>query len=446
MSEAKASKDLFGIAVCSQCLQHFPKATAREARHAVPCGHVFCKDCLVKVETEQKTGKPACCRAGCERELAPVAEFAACWVAQRAERIRIKHQSFFPDQSNVGDLPPPTCTECDPDQPHLATHRCESCGDGVYFCTAIATLHPKMKASKGHVIVALETTASLKGTTEPAWNLCTQHMLPIQVVEASSKRPLCAECLAGARGNVMVQTLAEAITALESAQAASSAETATQKTKLAEPTFTADEFRARMAKWSAEETARIRAWEEREVKHVHTVADEAVQLVQDVGAHRIEVGASLITQRMGLRASLEEFDHALSDLPSDPASQLNKKRAVYADRKQLCELLAGNKIAVSSAHDVIQWAELPVLSAEFDQKGAGNGGLLASAVWTAAKAALIKARARVPKVPPPESGSSSEEKAAPPADQTLLTSPKDWRDFPVLPKLVRLPVRADQAC
>ena len=450
MSDAKASnQDVFSIAVCSQCQQPFPPSTTRDVRHAVPCGHVFCNDCLDRVETEQKSGKSICRRAGCECELALVSEFVPSWAAQRVERIKAKQQGMFPDQGNVGDRPPPTCSECEPDpgtgERHLATHRCETCGDGVYLCAELVATHPKFKAlrshdrvatrskfkaSGGHVVVALEAAPSTGASNEPAWGNCLEHKLPFKAVEAATHRPMCSECVVAARGKVAVETFDEAIAALESAEAAStSAALAMQKAKFAEPTFTPDELCARTAKWGAEETARVRGWEEREVKKLQSVADyanetvrraravasEIVQVVQEVCARRLEVGASVFTQRMGLRATLEEFDQALADLPSDPAALLSKKRAVYAERKRLCDLLAGSTIAVPWAWAVIEWDKLPALSAEFDQKEAGGGGVVASAVSAAAKATLGEARTRTPALP----------------------SNVGFCEFPVIPKLVR---------
>ena len=439
MSEANgSSQDIFTIGVCSQCLQPFPQSAARDKRdacHALPCGHVFCQECVSKAEAEQKSGKPRCRRAGCERELAPVSEFAISWIAQRAVRINASHEGVFGDQGNVGDrrVEPPTCTDCDPDpstgKPHVATHRCETCGNGAYLCSDVATAHPKVKPWKGHVVVALAQLAPFEGAN-PAWSLCAEHKLLFRVADASTQRPLCVDCLSAARGNLTVQPFDDAIAALDAANDANSDKLVLQKCKLAEPTFTAEEFRAKVAKWEVEETARIKAGEEREVKHVQAVASETVQLVQDVCARRLEVGASLLTQRTGLRASLEEFDQALADLPSDPAARLSKKRAVYAERKRLCELLAGSMIAVPSAQEVLKWAELPALPAAFDHKGADNGGVLANAVSAAARATLVRARTSMPEVP----ARAPEEKAqAAPASSSRKGVPA----FPVIPKLVR---------
>ena len=292
MSDAKAAgQDIFDFNVCSQCMQSFASSATRDVRHAVPCGHVFCRDCMGRVETEQKSGESFCRRAGCESKLARVSEFPPSRVAQRTERIKGEQQGMFPDQGNVGDRPPPTCSECgsDPDtgKPHPATHRCKDCGDTVYCCAELAAVHPKMKASKGHVMIAIAAPGAFKGSAEPAWDLCAEHKLPFKGAEAVTHRPICSDCVFAARGMLPIETFDEAIAALESSGAAVTAELARQKAKLAEPTFTADELRERMAKWGAEETSRIRAWEEREVEHVQAVANETVQLVREVCARRI---------------------------------------------------------------------------------------------------------------------------------------------------------------
>ena len=426
MSDAKVSnQDLFSFGVCSQCFHQIYRSATRDSRHAVPCGHVFCTDCLGKVETEQKSGKSFCRRQGCARELGPISTFGVSWCTQRAERLIAKHDDVFGDQGNVGDRSRAesmaVCSECGPDKatgkPHLATHRCETCGDGTYYCDEIAAVHPKMKASRDHVVVPLAAASPPDAKAEPAWNLCAEHKLPFQVVEASSQRPMCAECLSAARGKVTVESLTDVISALQSANSATSAELDKQKTKLAELTLTTEELCVGVAKWGAEETARIKAWEEREVKHIQGVAAESVALVQEVCARRIEVGSSLITQHMGLRASLEELDQALANLPADPATRLGKMRAVYTERKQLCDLLASNKIIIPSSRAIRKWAELPTLAAEFDQKAADKGGLLANAVSTACKNTLSRVRTRTAGM--------------------HVSAPKDWRELPVIPKLVR---------
>ena len=358
MSDAKASStDIFSISVCSQCQQSFFASEARDARHAIPCGHVFCKGCLVRVEAEQKSGKSLCRRAGCERELGRVCEFGPSWVAERAQRIYTELAAVLSDQGNVGDR------------------------------------------RRG----ALEVEA------EGAPSLCAEHKLPFKAIESSSKRPLCSECLPAMEAKVVLQTFDEAFVDLDRSDDSVSAELVRQMIKLVEPTFTPEEFCDRLNKWTAEETGRITAWEEREVKLVQAVAAETLQLVKEVCARKIEMGASLLTQRMGLRASLEELDRALGDLPKDLASRLSKASAVYADRKRLRDLLAAGGIAVPSARAVLQWAELPALSAEFGGKAAGEGGVLANAASTAAKATLGWALQRTPGIP----------------------------EFPVMPNLVR---------
>ena len=357
MSEAKASnKDIFNYNVCSQCLHEHSRSQSRDFRHAVPCGHVFCKDCVGRVEAEQKSGKSICRKPTCNRELASASEFAVSWVSERAERIRIEHAALFGDQGDVGS----------------------------------------------------STTAVAATGGDPAPSLCAKHCLPFRAVLASSHIPICSECMTAVDADVALQTFDEAMAALDSTNASTSAEVAKQVAALAEPTFTPDEFCDNVASWGAQETARIRAWEEREVKHVQAVAEEIVQLVQEVCARRIEIGASMITQRTGLRASLEELNRALIDLPTEPATRLTRMQVVYAERKRLSELLAGSQIDVPSAARLRWWAQLPNLSPLFDRTVAGS---LASSILDAAKSSL---------------------------DWALMHF-GSCRQFPVLPRLVRSP-------
>ena len=384
MSEAKVSlPDIFKTDACSQCARQFPPSPVSfDARHAVPCGHVLCGDCVHRVEAEQKSGPSFCRRPGCGKELASANEFWAAWCTARSG-------SMFETQRNVQERSRPTCTECERDpvtgKQHLATHRCETCGDGAYFCTEISSVHPRLKASRGHIMVALD----------PPRALCAQHQLPFEVVEASSQRPMCAACVKAAGPDVAVQTFDKAIAALDTVEAsANQATLATFTRGLAEPTFTAPQLYAYVTRWGVQEATRIRAWEEREVKSVQVAANETLQLVQAVCTRKLVEGASLIMQRVGLRASLEELDRVLTDLPSEPLSRLKRKRAVYVERAKLCKLLASEKIAVPSAQGILRWAQLPSLSGYFGEKRADSESAPAIRVSSAAASILSEARMR----------------------------------------------------
>ena len=366
MSDAKdTSQDVFSINLCSQCLQPFQKAESLDARHAVPCGHVFCKDCLRRVEEETKSGTLVCRKPGCGKKLAKPTEFPVAWCTQRAHRVKVSLAALLADQGDVGD-----------------------------FREAVSE-----QAEAKHTSI-----------------LCAQHKLPVRGVEASTYRPLCLDCVTEVGDKVAVQTFDEAIAALDTYDAAA-ADLAEQKKLLAEPTPTADDFQEITARWGAAETLRIRMWEAREVKHVQAVADKTVKLIDEVCARRMEAAASVLTQRRGLRASLEELDEALSDLPSDPFSRLSKKRALYADRKQLCELLTAHKIAVPSADAIFEWAKLPALTRWFGKYAAETTCGFAESLSANAADALHTLRLSCP--------------------GTLIRPPDDWREFPVIPKLVR---------
>ena len=125
------------------------------------------------------------------------------------------------------------------------------------------------------------------------------------------------------------------------------------------------------------------------------------------------MGASVLTQRRGLLASLEELRHELHDLPKDLAAQLSKKRALYEELEQLCALLArGGQIALPSVRAIVRWSNISALSSPFTQTGAHRVG--ASAVSTTAKSLLKRASRRTPE-----------------------THGVDWREFPIIPRLVR---------
>ena len=363
-------EEIFSINVCSQCRRPFDRSVTRDSRHAVPCGHVLCKDCVGRVEAEEKSGTSVCRQPGCGKKFGPSAEFAVAWCDKRVERIKAELEARFRDQGDAGACP---------------------------------------EASR--------TPAHEEAV--PAPNLCEQHQLPFQAVEASTDRPVCAECLTAVEGKAALQTIDEASAALEASSLAVSAQAAKQIAALAEPIFTPEGLCGFIAKWGSEETARIRAWEEREVKLVQAVAGEMVQHVQDACKRRIEVGASLITQRAGLRASLEELDQALADLPRDPAARLKRALAAHRERKQLCALLAGRKIVVPSQQKIFLWAEPQALS--LDQEGADLGAVLVRGVAAAVKFTL-------------DSGRSE------------MVLGENVHALPVIPKLVRFPFHAERVC
>ena len=416
MSEAKAAaQSALSLAACSQCQQRIPSTEALRSRHAVPCGHVFCWDCANRTESEQKSGKVACRSAGCLRDLAPVASFPTATCTQREYRLLGKLDEVLADQGNVGDRPPNdaqslACVECEPDpvteKPHAATHECQTCGNGAYFCSKMASVHPDMRATRGHVVVSLPVPAAAdaaSGVTANSWSLCPAHKLPYKRVDAANTRMMCTDCLASATGSVALQSLPEALLSLESKHAACVAEAARQKDILAEFTVPPDAYFEGVNKWCAHETTRIKAWELREVRHVQAVAARCTALVKEVCARRLEVGASLLAQRYGLRASLEELEHGLANRPADEAERLAKTLLLTAERQKLVELLAEGGISIPGSIGLKQWIVLPTLDGQFGVVEAGQTatGTLAEATSTAARALLGECRDAIPAIGDP---------------------------------------------
>lgn len=422
MSEAKSrDRSSFSFSVCSQCRQRISSADTLESRHAVPCGHVLCPSCIGRIEAEQKAGKAVCRSAGCGADLDPVGTFPTATCTQREYRVTGK-LAVFGDQGNVGDAPRPTgplptCIECGPDPDtgalHAATHECRTCGEGSYLCGPAAALHPRARATRGHATLPLLAGATAAASAAAAAGAadsdaatpkshCPTHRLPYKRFNATTMRMMCADCFSATTGSVALQTLAEAVDALESKHAVWAAEAAKHKAKLAEFYVTADAYCEGVTKWGEGETERIKAWEEREVKHVQDVAAKSVALVQEVCERRIEVGASLFTQRYGLRASLEEIDQALADRPKEHAQRWASTLLIAAERQRLVELLVRGNIAFPDAGTLMEWIkQLPALETQFGPMPTAAPaltGALAEPTARSARAVLGACRDAIPEI------------------------------------------------
>ena len=325
MSEALESVGgFFSVCACSQCRRHIPHSETRLTRHAIPCGHVFCKGCVGITEAEEKSGRATCRAAGCGRTLAPASAFPTAWCIQREERLRATLGELFADQGDAGDRKSSASSAASPVSPQA---------------------------------------------------LCAAHGQPITAADPTTKRPMCATCVASAKGAAAVQSLPEAVAALRSREPGAAEEAALQMKRLFDQfPFTPAEFREGVTKWRAEETTRIKKWEEREIKAVQTVAAETVELVDAVSARRLEVGGSFLAQRLGLRTTLEEIEHELSSLPTDDAGRLDKLVRFSEERARLTALLRTRGAAIPDARVVGKWALLPSLARELDGQGLGSPG------------------------------------------------------------------------
>ena len=320
---APAGHTFFSISACSQCHKHIPQSGARDSRHALPCAHIFCGACVAKVATEQKARKkPACLSAGCGKELAPAGEFVTAWCTQREGRVQSALSNLFADQGNAGDA---VVNVDDEDE-----------GESE---------REKKSAPKAR---------------------CSKHRQPITALDGASKKPLCAKCIAAAGDTIKVTPLAEAIASEASKQPRAATAASKELVVLFDQfTFTPAAFRDGVAKWGAQETARIIAWEEQEVKAIQAVAAESTALVREVCARRLEVGGSILTQRYGLRATLEEIEYELSSLPINGAERLSRMKMLSAERERLTGLLSTRGITLADARAVSAWINAPDLAPQF---------------------------------------------------------------------------------
>lgn len=164
---------------------------------------------------------------------------------------------------------------------------------------------------------------------------------------------------------MVVMSLAEGIAAVTAEVDASAARAA----RLDDVKDDLDALLGVGARWSARETARIHAWEEREVTRVRAVSAKCVALVAEVARWHTAVGSGVMTQRLALRASLDEIAQELLDLPCDEAARFAKLRLFSAEREQLVGKLAKGVVRLPTVAAVSAWRALPDLSEEF---GAGD--------------------------------------------------------------------------
>ena len=95
------------LGACTQCKRDIPRSAARESRHALPCGHVFCAACTAKVAAERAGGSEVKCVVKCcDVVLCPTAEWVPAACTGRSHRLADSLARTLADQGNVGDAPP----------------------------------------------------------------------------------------------------------------------------------------------------------------------------------------------------------------------------------------------------------------------------------------------------------------------------------------------------
>ena len=377
MSSAPAAKQQVPLfAVCVQCKKNVNDDRCRLARHAVPCGHVVCGDCFTTVVVGNlSTG--ICNSPGCEQDFESLDEWPMAMCTLRLSRISDNEAAVFGDQGNVGDRPPAKCedAECggsnsDADDVHIPTHRCGACKKTL--CAEATARHKRRKASRTHTLMPVESgppassdAKSGKGTRP--WTLCEEHNEKFIVAEVRTGRLLCLSCVTTPRAPRTVEALESALSAAQ-AEAAShpGEEAAKQHARLLELKLDPAEYIAGVTKWANDETARIRELEDREIQTLRATADKLAGLVRETCARRLEVGLSVLTQRLGLAASLDEADQGLRHLPADETQRVAKTIELTAQRKHLLSLLSRDKFNFPSADVCSDWAKLPSVTSHLD--------------------------------------------------------------------------------
>ena len=318
MSEATKSEAKLSLATCTQCNAGIKLEDALASRHAVPCGHVVCGACTAKVEALITASKHASCALpGCDEAFRRPASWVPAWCARRTGRIAAQAALALADQGNVGDSSPPPlklCVECDPDpatgERHAATHECKDCGDDTIFCAIIAAAHPRLRASKGHVVTPLDgpaPAAAAASVVTPRWSICADHNEDICCCEVGTMRLLCVGCLNPSAVPLQVESLRAAAKTLESVVAAQKVSEAVQQCSGDGNIPAADVFRI----WGDAEIAKVRAAESAEIRAVQEQSASCVDHISVVVSRWENTRTRFLLQRRGLCATLEEIEDEL---------------------------------------------------------------------------------------------------------------------------------------
>ena len=332
MSDAAPRADFPRLDTCVACKSAAPGADGRSFHHAVPCGHIVCSRCLeafragasgertvaaaASSSSESKESPSVCALTGCKAIFQPNAKWPLAMCAERGARVGRSLTNAFADQGDVqGDGPTPALQD-------------EHAG------------------------------------ADERWEVCAAHKKAIEFVAPESREPelslLCSDCLEQRGDRSGVKTAAEylkdftANDAKDSIQAAEMMDELTNLKSLPAP------FTVRVGKWAAEETSRIRAWEEREVKAVRHAADACAAMVEEIRARWIEVGVSVLTQRVSLQVSLKEIELRLQELAN--SARVGSLQRLRAERTCLLNALREGGISLIPAQRFRAWAGLPALS------------------------------------------------------------------------------------
>lgn len=344
MSQAAKSdseEGLGNVLACTQCNERVRPEASRDARHGLPCGHIVCGPCTAKIGVEQKESptEAVCRSAGCGRTFEHASEFFTAWCVQREARLAGALTDLLKDQGDRG---------------------CEG---------------------KALTEAVFDVAASARKDDAGSWGLCTKHSKEISALHAVTLHALCGDC--PERDEDGVSEVSAAVAGL--------AKTEGTLEQFAGQIDSCDlapqDLRAGVDKWASDEAKRIKAWEEREVKAVHAVAAEALALVEETRARRLEVGASVLRQLLGLRTTISELVYELAHPPAGKAASLQHALALATEQRRLAALLSEGRLALPAPATVEAWAEPPTLASCFDISPA-NGAPLSTATGAAATLSL----------------------------------------------------------
>ena len=343
-----SSTSLFAMfSVCSQCLGAVPSEVVVRSRHAIPCMHVVCSNCVDLLFSERKSSsrddaRPVCKLPGCSAQLDLEESWPLAMCTTRAQRVSRALAAAFGDQGDAG-----------------------SGGE--------SPLAPSTTA-------AAASAAGLEAEAEKTWahwRVCADHKEPITYAvsyKGARAKPECDLCSVRGHKDEKRVPISQYLSTLRSTGEAQTAEVIGS---LGVATVTVDAYRSEVKAWAAREVERLRVWEADEVKKLQAAVGECVALVEQVAERTIQQGESAFAQYNGVRATLEEIETALSGLPPLDAGGADVLQQLAHERRAMTNALVRRiAVTVPTAEQIERSLPLP----PFDEHLASCSSRMAAVV------------------------------------------------------------------
>ena len=176
---------------CSHCETNYDAND--HCPRVLRCGHVLCSQCLQGIQHHQPSNASSpfptttfrCPRDKIETRVpSSCPEDAIRALPQEREIMKMYQAAHVPAPRSR------QCQVCEEDA-HPATHHCVNCDE--WFCSVMAMSHKNMRIARGHIVEAIDESASSPAVTQSI--VCWNHDRPFEGYDALCQRAVCTDCL-----------------------------------------------------------------------------------------------------------------------------------------------------------------------------------------------------------------------------------------------------------